>query len=175
MPGFLETVVSGETADISLFYKFGFWGWVKFWEKGVAFPDNILVLDMYLGPSIDVGLAMTQHIMKANGEIKDHSKLHSLTPEECVNAALHQEQEKFLEAIHGRWGKKTSVKDLGPDVLNLVPNLENNDSWEEADGPSFPELDDELVAAKVAVDFLVNTEMLLPVGNTQELAMVLHQ
>jgi hypothetical protein len=70
-----------------------------------------------------------------------------------------------------------TIKDWGPDVLNLnlVPDLENNDPWEDEDGPSFPELDDELAAAKVAGDILVNTEVLLPVGHTQKLARVLCQ
>jgi hypothetical protein len=54
----------------------------------------------------------------------------SPTPEECVSAPLHQEREKFLEAIHGRWGKKITVKDWGLDILNLVPDPENNDPWE---------------------------------------------
>jgi hypothetical protein len=36
-------------------------------------------------------------------------------------------------------------------------------------------LDDELMAAEAAGDFLVNTEVLLPVGNTQELTRVLCQ
>jgi hypothetical protein len=118
---------------------------------------------------------MTQRIMKANEEIEDRSTVCSLTPEECVNAALHQEWEKFLEAVQGRWGQKTTVKDLGPDVLNLVPDPENNDPWEDGEGPSFPELDDELAAAEAAGDFLVNSEVLLPIGNTHELARVLRQ
>jgi hypothetical protein len=75
-------VVSGETADISPFCRFGFWDWVKFWEKGVPFPGGTLILDKYLGPSIDMGPAMTQCIMKANGEIKDRSTVCSLTPKE---------------------------------------------------------------------------------------------
>eukprot|EP00804_Cyclotella_cryptica_P017310 CCRYP_020331-RA/>CCRYP_020331-RA protein AED:0.23 eAED:0.25 QI:0/-1/0/1/-1/1/1/0/484 len=170
-----ETVVSGETADISPFCEFGFWDWVKFRDQGVAFPGDALVLGKYLGPSIDVGPAMTQRIMKANGEIEDRSTVRSLTPEECVNAALHQEQQKFLESIQGRWGEKTRVKDLGPDFLNLVPDPENNEPWEDDDGPSFPELDDELADAEASGDFLVNTEVLLPVGNGQELARVLRR
>jgi hypothetical protein len=64
---------------------------------------------------------------------------------------------------------------LGPDILNLVPDPENNGPWEDEDGPSFPELNDELAAAEAAGDFLVNTEVLLPVGNSQELARVLRQ
>ena len=47
------------------------------------------------------------------------------------------------------------------------------DPWEDDDGPSFPELDNELQAAEAAGDFLVNSEVLLPVGNSQELARVL--
>ena len=68
-----ETVASGETADISPFCEFGFWDWVKFRENGVAFPDDTMVLGKYLGPSTDVGPAITQRIMKANGEIEDRS------------------------------------------------------------------------------------------------------
>jgi hypothetical protein len=36
-------------------------------------------------------------------------------------------------------------------------------------------LDDELVAAEAAGGFLIDTEVLLPIGYTQELARVLHQ
>eukprot|EP00804_Cyclotella_cryptica_P020249 CCRYP_010925-RA/>CCRYP_010925-RA protein AED:0.44 eAED:0.44 QI:0/0/0/1/0/0/2/0/119 len=39
-----ETVVLGETADISPFCEFGFWDWVKFRDQGVAFPGDALVL-----------------------------------------------------------------------------------------------------------------------------------
>eukprot|EP00804_Cyclotella_cryptica_P019304 CCRYP_006183-RA/>CCRYP_006183-RA protein AED:0.20 eAED:0.20 QI:0/0/0/1/0/0/5/0/657 len=48
-----ETIVSGETVDISPFCEFGFWDWVKFRDQGVAFPGNALVLGKYLGPSMD--------------------------------------------------------------------------------------------------------------------------
>ena len=53
------------------------------------------------------------------------------------------------------WGPKTTVKDLGPDVLNLTPDPDNTDPWEDEDGPSFPELDDELEAAEAVEDFLI--------------------
>jgi hypothetical protein len=77
--------------------------------------------------------------------------------------------------MENRWGPKTTVKDLGPDVLNLTPDLYNTDPWEDKDGPSFPKLDDELDAAKAVEDFLTNSEVLPPVGNSQELARVLHR
>jgi hypothetical protein len=133
------------------------------------FSGDALVLGKYFGPSIDVGLDMTQRILKANGEIEDRSTVCSLTPKEGVNAALYQEQETFLEAVQEMWGQNMMIKNLGPDVLNLVPNLENNKPWEDDDGPSFPKLDDELDIAKSTGDFLVNTEVLFPVGTPRNL------
>ncbi len=67
------------------------------------------------------------------------------------------------------------MKDLGPDVLNLSPDPDNVDPWEDDDRPSFSKLDDELEAAEAAGDFLINTEVLLPVGNSKELARVLRR
>ena len=170
-----ETVVSGETADISPFCEFGFWDWVKFRDSGVAFPTDSLVLGKYLGPSIDVGPAMTQRVMKANGEVEDRSTLRLLTPEECMSDALRAEQEKFLASVCDRWGIGTTVKDLGPDILNLVPDPTNYDPWEDEDGPSFPALDEELAAADAAKDYLINSEVLLPVGDSQELARMIRR
>ena len=70
---------------------------------------------------------------------------------------------------------KSTIKDLGPDVLNVVPNPENTKPWEDDDGPSIPELDDELKDVEASGDFLVNSEVLLPIGNAQELARVLRR
>eukprot|EP00804_Cyclotella_cryptica_P025829 CCRYP_002699-RA/>CCRYP_002699-RA protein AED:0.25 eAED:0.20 QI:0/-1/0/1/-1/1/1/0/678 len=168
-----ETIVLGETADISPFCEFGFWDWVKFRDQGVAFPGDALVLSKYLDPSIDVGPALTSRVMKANGEIEDRSTVRALAAEERVSTALFIEQQQFLASVEGRWGPKTTIKDLGPDVLNLSPDPDNFDPWEDEDGPSFPKLDNDLAAVEAAGDFLVNSEVLLPVGNSQELARVL--
>ncbi len=67
------------------------------------------------------------------------------------------------------------IKNLGEDILNLVPDPMNHDPWEDQDEPSFPELDDKLAAAKTAGDYLVNSEVLLPLGYRHELARVLHR
>ncbi len=94
-----KTVVLGETADISSFCEFGFWDSVKFREEGVAFPDDQMVLGKYLGPSISVGPAMTQHVMKANCEYEDQSTLHQLTPKEHLYPTLHKGKEAFLTSM----------------------------------------------------------------------------
>ena len=64
---------------------------------------------------------------------------------------------------------------MGPDILNLVHDPTNYDPWEDEDGPSFPALDEELAAADAAKDYLINSEVLLPVGDSQELARVIRR
>ncbi len=55
------------------------------------------------------------------------------------------------------------MKDLGQDILNLVPDLMIADPWEDEDAPLFPNLDNELTHVKAAEDNLINSEVLLPV------------
>jgi len=149
-------IVSGETTNIGPFCEFGSWDWVKVQYKSVTFHDDALVLGKYLGPSIDVGPAMMQSVMKANGKVEDHSTVRFLTSNEFINAAMHKEQEHFLTSVTDWWGQCTTVKDLGPDILNLVLGPRNYDHWEDEDGPSFPELDDELTAVEAEGDYHIN-------------------
>ena len=67
------------------------------------------------------------------------------------------------------------IKVLGEDILNLVPDPANHDPWKGEDGPLFPELDNELASAKAARDYLVNSEVLLPVGDRHIFSRVLHR
>lgn len=53
-----ETVVSGETADISPFASFKWYEWVYFRDTAVAFPEPQMVLGRDIGPAIDIGPAM---------------------------------------------------------------------------------------------------------------------
>ena len=64
-----ETMVSGETSDISPFCQHAWYEWIKFRDTGPNFPDDKELLGRYLGPSIDVGPAMTAKILKANGQV----------------------------------------------------------------------------------------------------------
>ena len=64
-----ETIVSGETSDISQFCELEWYEWVYFRDTSVQFPEDKAVLGRYLGPSIDIGPAMTAKILKANGEV----------------------------------------------------------------------------------------------------------
>ena len=78
------TVISGETSDISTFCQHSWYEWLKFRDTTIAFPDSKEVLGRYLGPSIDIGPAMTAKILKANGQVVHRSTYRSLTDQEWV-------------------------------------------------------------------------------------------
>jgi hypothetical protein len=66
------------------------------------------------------------------------------------------------------------VKDLGLDILNIVPDSVNYDPWDDEDGPSFPALNNELAFTEATGDYLFNSDVLLLVRDLHKLAWVLH-
>ena len=66
-----ETVISGETLDISRFCELGFYEWIMFWEEPdhAQFPADNPILGRYLGPAINIGPAMTAKILKSNCQV----------------------------------------------------------------------------------------------------------
>ena len=63
----------GGTSNISQFCKDGLYDWVMFRYEPTKYSDKNPVLDKYFGPEIDVLLAMTAKIMKANGKVVHRS------------------------------------------------------------------------------------------------------
>ena len=60
--------MSGEMSDIIQFCELECLKWVMFQEKIAPFPDDVLKLGHYFGPSIDIGPAMTTKICTENGQ-----------------------------------------------------------------------------------------------------------
>jgi hypothetical protein len=82
------------------------------------------------------------------GQWVDRTTFRALTTAELMNANLARQRKEFLKAAHQRLGKKVTESDCGPDGLDLVPPGEEHALYEDVDGPSFPELDDELPEAE---------------------------
>ena len=80
-----KTVMSGETSDISQFCELEWFERVLFQDETAPFPDDVLKLDHYLGPSIDVGPAMTMKILTENGQVLHRSTYQPLTPDELLD------------------------------------------------------------------------------------------
>ena len=59
-----KTVISSETSDNSRFCELEWFEWVTFQYETSPFPDDMLTLGHYLGPSVDVGSSMTSNSHK---------------------------------------------------------------------------------------------------------------
>jgi hypothetical protein len=77
-----ETVLSGETADISEFAEYGWYDWAKFGDTIVSYPEDRLIPRRYLDPSTDIGPSMTTKILKGNGQYHHRTTLRGLTEDE---------------------------------------------------------------------------------------------
>ena len=77
-----ETIMSGETLDISQFCKLEWYEWIMFRDSAVLFPWGKMVLGRYLGPNIDVEPDMTVEILKSNEEVVYRLTCQALLPEE---------------------------------------------------------------------------------------------
>ncbi len=87
-------MMSGKTADISQFCELGWYQWVKFCPTTIS-PKDPLVLGKYLGPSIDVGPAMTAKMMIPTGKAVHQSTDRPPTPEEIADP-VEQDRMKAL-------------------------------------------------------------------------------
>jgi len=76
-----ETIMTGDTADISHICEFAWYDWVMFRDNIPTFPDDKLILGRYLGPATDIGSALAAKILKANGQVVYRSTLRHLTDE----------------------------------------------------------------------------------------------
>ena len=60
-----ETIMTGDTANISRICQFGWYDWVMYHDH-TEFPDNKALLGRYLGPDSDDGSMHTAKILKPN-------------------------------------------------------------------------------------------------------------
>ena len=82
-----ETIMSGQTADISPFVELPFYAWVKFWDSLAKYPEPKEQVGRWLGPAINIGPAMMAKILKSNGQVLYVSMYHGLTDDESHDNA----------------------------------------------------------------------------------------
>ena len=156
-----ETVVSGETADISEFAEHAFYDWVKYRDTIVAYPEDKLVLGRYLGPSIDIGPAMTAKILKDTGFVTNRSTFRALTQDEWDDPAEKEARQAFDRKIAETFGDQSKPDDFGEDLdLGEAQLYEDDDVQEQNKGtPDRDDLPDDYY------DQYLNAEVLLPKGD----------
>ena len=84
--GGLETVMTGDTADIIIISDHAWYDWIEFYDPvGKHFPEENIYIGRYLGTATDVGSILIANILKTNGEMVYRSAYCFFLPEEINN------------------------------------------------------------------------------------------
>jgi hypothetical protein len=163
--------MKGGTADIPQICKFAWYDWVMFRNtvNTIAFTDKRLTLGRYLGPAIDIGLALTAKILKQNGQYVCRLTLRHLMPEETLCMVQIAAQLHFDNMIVKRIGPKSvpgdfPAEDLTPEYKHYCGHTiaEDTDNAYEEGSPDDDDLD--LLPTPEAGDNYISAEILLPLG-----------
>ena len=154
-----ETLVTGQTGDISALAEFDWYDWVMFYDGQVAYPESKEVLGKWLGPALDIGPAMTAQILKRNGQIIYTSSYRHLNDHE-LNDPKHLAMQKSFEIeINKRLGEPITEEDIKAiDPEALTPQYDPVDPTQ-----SYPDIDD---ATPEYQDGYIGAEVNLPLQGT---------
>jgi hypothetical protein len=152
-----ETIMTGNTADISHIAVFDWDDWVMFCDNKPSCPEDTLILGHYLGPAIDTGSALTAKILKSNGVFVCRSTLQHLTDEELDSSAHKDMRCKFDESIEHHHGPLALPQDFPAE--DLTPDPAYFDDTNAMD----PEYGDAEITPEIGENYL-SAELMLPKG-----------
>jgi hypothetical protein len=158
-----ETLMEGETADISELCEYDWCQWLYYRDTQSSFLDATKVLVRYIGPAKSVGPMMCCHIPKANGNILQRSMVGPLTPAELTSADTKQEMVDFITAIHnGPLGPSATDGNFIDDPDSTTPSFDTYGD-ELGDEPGMPEADSFTVNA---YNKYIGAQLRLPLKDT---------
>jgi hypothetical protein len=177
-----ETIMMGQTADISFICDFGWYDWVYFNDSPASFPEPKVCLGRYLGPTDpEVGSVLTAKILKENGEIVRRNSYRHLTPDELEGETGIRERKLFDEAVEKRLGNPHTEQELEAidkeserrSILAVTPEYEVYE--DDLETMITPEMDD-IVGSQdydpERYDGLIAAHVLLPKGDEFKLGKV---
>ncbi len=154
--------MTGEAVDISNLCELAWYDWVMFRDPGASFPDDKLVLGRWLGPTDDIGSAMTAAILKSNGQVVYRRTFRPLTPEELADPVQVKHRQEFDESVAEALGPGMQVEDLPPDAETPEFDLYGDDDGEDHQHVPEPE------PTPDTADEYLNAEVLLPKDGTMQ-------
>jgi hypothetical protein len=161
-----ETVVSGETPDITTIVEFCWYEGVEFRDTAISFPNDPILLVRNLGLAIDIGPAYTRKIMKVNGQVIFRSTVRSLTSDELKSPDEEAARIVFNKAIQERLSDPTTWEDIEDDAKLDTPMLEGYQ--DPTGGTTVLRRDDEDAVEEATPDSFdryVGAEVLLQTGD----------
>ena len=165
-----ETIMMGETADISFICEFSWYSWVYFNESQVQFPETKVMIGRYLGPTEpEVGSVLTAKILKCNGEVVRRNTFRHLRQEEYESEESKKERSDFDASVEKRLGDPLTDKELTPefDISMVTPDYE---VYEDEQNPVIiQEIDD---YNPEGYDGYITAQVLLPKGEEFQIGTV---
>ena len=187
----------GEMGDISHLCNFGFYEWVYFRQGSAPFPKMTEELGRCLGPTKNEANEMAQWVLQLNGHIVPRRSLRRLSAQEAsvTNETEVRKRSEFDAAIKDRYGDSFA---LGPDAQLDGTMVQSDDEFDPSNPQDFdpfdftpyeseveapatvPEADIIDAAGKPinqqsVADLLLNAEVLLPQGETTQMAKVVRR
>jgi hypothetical protein len=186
--------------DISNLCTYGWYEWVYFRQSTAPFPMLQEELGRCLGPTKNEGNEMCQWVLQKNGQIVPRATLRRLTRDESspFNEPEARKRAEFDAAIREKLGDSMMLGPAEHTTGNLVHQTEEFDfedptSVLEFNPDEFIPYEDEVEAPAVMphadltdssgkpinqqsmTDLLINAEVLLPQGESEQLAKVLRR
>ncbi len=107
-----ETIMTGNTADISHIAELTWFDWVMFRDNVPAYLDDKMTLGRYLGPATDTGSALTSKMLKANGQFVCRTMVRPLNDDELQSSVHQSERRDFNQSILTHLGPAATADDL---------------------------------------------------------------
>jgi hypothetical protein len=169
-----ETLMSGETADISNLCEHEWFQWIWYRDEISPFPNDSKTLGRYLGPAKSVGPEMCCHILKPNGRIIQRTTVGAITPAEFNEDALQSRMEDFMRQIlQGPLGSAMTESDPlteGDEDTTTTPSYEAYGDDIRGDEPTMPEGD---LFTIDAFDKYIGAQLQLPLQDAMASATVI--
>ena len=99
-----ETIMKGQTADISNLTEYEWYDWIVYWKKTADYPEFKESYSRWLGPAIDIGYSMMAKILQENGHVIYTGTHWPLTQEEKDSHSEQRIQNDIDDNIHNKVG-----------------------------------------------------------------------
>ena len=179
-----ESVMTGQTADISHICEFGWYWWVYYNDPPGTFPEGKWHLGRYLGPTDPgKGSVMSYWILPISANPITRTTVRRLTPQELESRDIQRQMDDFTRIIEEKIGKdtekpikvpaKAETATVGISMIDVsdvqTPVYERYEDDEEKT-EAIPEPDD---FEPEGYDAYVTSRVALPRGDRPEIATVL--
>jgi hypothetical protein len=154
-----ETIMTGDTADISHIAEFAWFDWVMFRDNVPAYSNNKMTLGQYLGPATDTSSAHTSKILKANGQFVCRTTVRPLDDDELQSSVHQRERRDFDQSVFTHLGPVATAEYF--EAEDLTPDPTYFDDANIID----PDYGDAEITPKMG-DNYPTAELMLPRGGT---------